>query len=67
MAFTEQEEQILRTRALIMDTGDGVGTFTADEIAQLKALLVDVEDAKAKELNGVAEGLAGRSCYPAKL
>lgn len=67
MAFTEQEEQILRTRALIMDTGDGVGTFTADEIAQLKALLVDVEDAKAEELSGVAEGLAGRSCYPAKL
>lgn len=40
--FTQSEAEILRKRALIVDTGDGLGTFTTEEIAQIKdALLAD--------------------------
>jgi hypothetical protein len=37
-SFTETEAALIRTRALIVDTGDGVGTFTTEEIGKLKEL-----------------------------
>jgi hypothetical protein len=37
--FTEEQVEILRTRSLFVDTGDGLGTFTTDEIVRLKELI----------------------------
>lgn len=37
--FTEEEAAMIRTRALFVDTGDGVGTFTTDELTKLKELI----------------------------
>lgn len=36
--FTSEEGDMIRKRALIADTGDGIGTFTLQEISQLKDL-----------------------------
>jgi hypothetical protein len=36
--FTKAEGEMLRNRTLLVDTGDGVGTFTAEELAKLKEL-----------------------------
>jgi hypothetical protein len=36
--FTTEEATLIRQRMLLVDTGDGVGTFTTAELAQLKEL-----------------------------
>lgn len=42
--FTPEELKLIRERALFVDTGDGNGTFTPEEIAKLKELTGTVLD-----------------------
>lgn len=37
--FTTVEGEIIRKRALFVDTGDGIGTFTPDELSKIKELI----------------------------
>jgi hypothetical protein len=42
-SFTAEEGKMIRERVLFVDTGDGMGTFTLDEIGQLKTLIAHTE------------------------
>lgn len=57
MSFTYEEEQILRKRALLIDTGDGLGTFTLEDIAKLKDIITIYGETKEGQLAKVAAEL----------
>jgi hypothetical protein len=49
-SFTKSEGDMLRTRTLLLDNGDGVGTFTLEEIGALKSLIVRESDEEREDL-----------------
>lgn len=55
-SFTTAEVDILRTRALFIDTGDGLGTFTTEELTKLKEL---IGSKVVEETTSVSEPLVG--------
>ncbi len=57
MAFTEQEENILRTRSVLIDNGDGLGTFTGEELALLKEILAQIKKAESARLAQLTDTL----------
>ena len=69
--FTEDEAKMIRTRALVCDTGDGIGTFTTAEIAYLKELagtkLDTVDELVIESLPGSKPNLSGPVSYSAPI
>lgn len=66
--FTQAEGDLIRQRALLVDTGDGLGTFTTSELAALKELVgtkLEVVDELITEStpNGVKGSLDGGLYY----
>lgn len=45
-ALSKEDVQLIRTRCLLLDNGDGVGTFTIDELGILKGLIAQTETTK---------------------